>query len=153
MKSVLSLATILYVFALAPAYAGQGDARILSDEYQLCMDAVPGADLSSRSVVDVELIDVIMQGRKASIAIDPLGIGAYNRLVSELGIKGRRYRSDGVIIYAKTYDRNKVLVIGRKERMEGGGDVWVYVSSEQSSGAESTVIDQVVNALHVCHPS
>lgn len=150
MKNTLKLTMLLYVFALTPAFASQLEARIVSSEFRLCMGAVPGADLSFRRVVDVELIDVAIQGRKVTISIDPLGIGTYNRLVSELGIEGRRYRNDGIVVYAKIYDKDKVVVIGRRDRTEGSTNAWVYVSSEKASGAEFTAIDRIVTALHAC---
>lgn len=151
MKSVIQLAILFFTIALPQVSACQVNARILSKEFNVCMDAVPGADIKHRSVIDVDLFDITLNGAHAVVAIDPLGIGTYNRLISELNIEGRKYRGDGIVVFAEIYDGDRLVVIGRRDQKGKYSSSWVYITFDKADEKTSQVlIGKLVKSIRAC---
>ena len=151
MKRVIQLAILLFTIALPQVSACQANANILSKEFNVCMDAVPGAVVKHRSVIDVDLIDITLNGAHAVVAIDPLGIGTYTRSVSDLNIEGRKYRDDGIVVFAEIYDGDRLVVIGRRDQKGKYSSAWVYITLDKTDEkASQDFIGKLVKSIRAC---
>lgn len=151
MKIAIILLTIFLVASPSQAFESPNNSHIFSKEFGVCIENIPGARVEIRDVIDVVLADVRIGNNHATIAIDPLGIGTYTKIISELGVKGHKRRDDGVVVFSQIYDEKKTIVIARKEQEKTGVDAWVYITVDETTDSASQIlVDKIINALHWC---